>query len=109
MWRGFRTSALGERLRDVAVLFGFSTHLLPGVAQIGHPNFGAVVADGEHPCFGTDGFDVRTGRVLGYGSHLGEVDVVADVHVAGVDLEDELSTFRVGLRNLDEAVEPTGA
>jgi hypothetical protein len=108
--QGERAVRLGERLRDLVVVLGLGLlDLLPGGAEVLHPDLGAIVADGEHPGLRADRLDVRTGGRVGLLGEDVELDIVGDVHAARVDLEDEFTTLLVGLGHLDEAVEPARA
>ena len=51
-------------------------------------------------------FEVRAGEALGLARHIGEVDIVCQRHVAGVDLEDMFAPALIGRADIDQLVEP---
>mmetsp|Transcript_10690 Transcript_10690/g.27212 ORF Transcript_10690/g.27212 Transcript_10690/m.27212 type:complete len:286 (-) Transcript_10690:281-1138(-) len=67
------------------------------------------LAEGEEAGLGADGLDVGAGKfVLGHDELL-EVDVVGEVHAAGVDAEDVALGLDVGEGEFDLAVDAAGA
>ena len=59
-----------EVLLDLAVIFPQvvvhgRVHLLLCFLKVAHRDYGCTLAEGKHPCFPAEGFEIRTDKTLG--------------------------------------------
>src|SRR5699024_6207108 len=79
--------------------------LLEGVLEVGHSDFAAIVADGEHPGFGREALDLRAAESFGEFGEFRELHTVVEVHSPSMNGEDLLAALDVEFWHLDQPVE----